>query len=1815
MQPIPTLSCFNNQICIKLSLMHKFKTSILLLLFSTIFTIHSNAQYWGRNTFGQFTNEAVDVEIDANGNSYIAGYLTGETAFQTGLVILNGYSGDAYVAKYNSAGTLIWVKTFGGNFSDRATDLAIGSDGNIVFTGQFFGTATFGAIALTTPMNSKDIFVAKLDPTGTVIWAFREGGIDAENAYGVTVDNQNNVILTGQFKGASNIAGQNVNSAIDPLTGLASFDFFVSKYDENGLPLWVRNGFADYEDRGLAVSVDDQDNIFMTGQFSDTLQFCGNTYYNMAYNLGFVTKLSPIGDLQYFNIIRAGMTMPSDVKVDDENNVVIAGDFLGNMNYQDQNGLHPITNPYSKQGFLIKTENNGAYIWNYTIGSDNPFSLKSIAIDENEDIYSTGWFECTLSQTHDTITHLWNSVGHRDPYLLKVNRDGVHDYIKQFGGHLDDEGHGVAILSGNHPVVCGMFKQDLAVPMNSVAAPVYSAGSNNSTLHYEPISEPFFFFNGDKSANSFLLNAVDGNSEEYNYFIDYFNGIYPVSDSLEGRIWPDLDTMHLCIPEYIGWGSQTFAMSGPAYNYLWNTGDSSYSISVGLTGEYSVYVERIDECLFDRDTIFVQMEEIPPLPFLTDDHLVNDSTISYLDLAFCNPETIEFYFDSLPPGVDFYFSTNNGTIPSDTNNFGPFIDSVSTVFYIVTKNQYCFNGDDFQLILENPITYDSIVLGIAMNSPTFANDSIEICLGERIDFIGIDYITNPNGNFQAIQEPFIDFYYNINNEHDYIESYEYYSTTGWKYLELDLILGYQNLCGIDTTHYHATDSFYVKVNPLPTFNTVLSGDNLLCPNGSVFITTLNTHPNLSWNPTNAIVWTSVNGDSIEVSQPGNYTYSGYVVDSITNCDKYFSFSYSILFKQPPLIDSDPEDGIICPNDSVLFTLPTNYTNYIWIGPNNDTLSTTNSCYGSDMGSYYCHLVDLEGCPLTTLPAQLLEYSTPSIFVYPDPFICPGEEVTIGVSYSGDPNFIWHPTGETTDEIIVSQAGIYSVQIQQCGVTVQDTIEIFDGSFTVTISVNDSILCANEQAVILGNMFTGTYEWNNGQVTGPSYQTDQTGNYFAEVTNEFGCIAQSNTIHVQQVANSSAPLIDDVNICPGNSAQLVSTSLSYWYSMDSVLLDTALNFVIPNVLIDTSFLLAYVQAECPIIYTEVLVSVIDTMYSSPILMDTILCSNQGLTASVVSNTSSFEWFMNGNFVGTTNPITLTPLQINGGGSLVVQLNNSCVQMSLSDSVFVFPFTLISSPFDTVSSCINDSVLLFIDQSFATLNWEWTGNTSLVDSLLISVQAIPIIVSVSALDLNGCQTNELEIVVQSLSNFPTINLPDVSVCLGEDAIITAPSLLNWYSGDSVLISQNTSVTLQNVQNDTTIYYSDPSNSCSLVLQELEIDINGNLIFDEIVGDSVLCMNEVAQFTLTSNASSIEWFLDGLNVGQGSNLMFYNAFSPFTGQLIAVLSNSCQIDTVEFDLTLQPQPQISVNIDSLISCAFAENQFYLNEEMSEINWVGSFGTQTTDTLNFISSNSQESFTVSALDSNGCLSNELVVFVYPSTVYFDFSYSTATNCLNDTLIFEVNTSADTFSIQSPFGIVDTTLFGITLSNATAGNYILWVQDDMGCEYLDTLTIQPYQIPTFDLGSDTIACLNDIYTYYFPSDTNSYSWTTYGGSTQIPLNNSQDLILTATSPQGCVFSDSLFVQTVNCDDIIPNFITANNDGTNDYFFIDDALAYPNCRLEIKNRYGVQVFKVDGYQNNWSGEDCVEGVYFFMFYPNPKVDPLNFKSGFIQLFK
>ncbi len=84
-----------------------------------------------------------------------------------------------------------------------------------------------------------------------------------------------------------------------------------------------------------------------------------------------------------------------------------------------------------------------------------------------------------------------------------------------------------------------------------------------------------------------------------------------------------------------------------------------------------------------------------------------------------------------------------------------------------------------------------------------------------------------------------------------------------------------------------------------------------------------------------------------------------------------------------------------------------------------------------------------------------------------------------------------------------------------------------------------------------------------------------------------------------------------------------------------------------------------------------------------------------------------------------------------------------------------------------------------------------------------------------------------------------------------------------------------------------------------------------------------------------------------------------------------------------------------------------------------------------------------------------------------------------------------------------------------------------------------------------------------------------------------------------------------DCDVTVPNIITPNGDGENQFLVFENLELFPQPKLEVFNRWGTRVYESDNYQNNWSPSDLNPGVYYFTLELGT-IDP---KKGFFQLMK
>lgn len=246
------------------------------------------------------------ITSDSSGNIYIGGYTTGN------LGETNGGGNDTFIVKYDSSGTLLWIKQLG----DTAEGTIIGagdSDGSDIVGGIatdasgniYIGGFTYGNLGEPNG-GSSDVFVAKYNSSGTLLWIKQlgdtsEGTIIAAGAAdgsdevtSVTTDASGNVYLGGFTTG----------SLGETNGGGGNYDAFIVKYDSNGNFQWVKQlgataegtviaaGAADVDDVVNAITTDASGNIYIGGYTEGDL---GET--NGGGSDTFIVKFKPDGTL------------------------------------------------------------------------------------------------------------------------------------------------------------------------------------------------------------------------------------------------------------------------------------------------------------------------------------------------------------------------------------------------------------------------------------------------------------------------------------------------------------------------------------------------------------------------------------------------------------------------------------------------------------------------------------------------------------------------------------------------------------------------------------------------------------------------------------------------------------------------------------------------------------------------------------------------------------------------------------------------------------------------------------------------------------------------------------------------------------------------------------------------------------------------------------------------------------------------------------------------------------------------------------------------------------------------------------------------------------------------------------------------------------------------------------------------------------------------------------------------------------------------------------------------------------------------------
>ncbi len=411
---------------------------------------------------GGSIDEGRAVAADAAGNVYMAGFLSSTVDFDPSVGVYQlGTAGghDAFVAKYTTAGALVWARVFGGASSDEAAAVAVDAAGNVYTTGVFSGAVNFDPAGAAAPLTGvgQNVFVSKLDQNGDYVWAKSWTG----SGRGIAVDAAGNAYTTGSFDAAGDFDPGAGTATLTPGTGGNAA--FVSKLDQAGNYVWAKALTGAGTAAGAGLALDGLGGVVTTGAFTGPVDFDPGAAASLTTAGGFsdayVSKLDAAGNYVWARQLGgADNDAGAAVAADAQGNVYTTGQFRGTADFDPGAGAAPLTSAGDADAYVSKLDAAGNYAWAKPLGGTNTDQGAGIALDSAGHVHTAGSFKSTADFDPGPGAARRAAVGvNEDIFVSELDAAGAFVSAHTFGSGSKDTGEAVAVDNRGAVLVTGEY--------------------------------------------------------------------------------------------------------------------------------------------------------------------------------------------------------------------------------------------------------------------------------------------------------------------------------------------------------------------------------------------------------------------------------------------------------------------------------------------------------------------------------------------------------------------------------------------------------------------------------------------------------------------------------------------------------------------------------------------------------------------------------------------------------------------------------------------------------------------------------------------------------------------------------------------------------------------------------------------------------------------------------------------------------------------------------------------------------------------------------------------------------------------------------------------------------------------------------------------------------------------------------------------------------------------------------------------------------------------------------------------------------------
>lgn len=361
--------------------------------------------------------------------------------------------------------SLEWAESVGGSGDENANNIRVTATGDIYVVGEFHGTVNFapsGPTVERTSVGGEDVFLARYDSSGALVWVRSFGSVSNDNGTGLALKG-GSVYICGRFDDSVDFDPDGIG---DTHSSAGSADAFLTKYGSDGTYQWTRTWGGGGADAGLRVCAGPSDEVYVVGTFSGTVDFDPDALEtdDCSSQGGKDVFLSRFDDAGVHQWVRCFGGVFDDTAqglvVDAAGNSFVAGDFRDSVDFDPGPGIDSHTSNGDRDLFLVSFDSGGLYRWAQTVGGTDHDEAREAGIDLLGNVYVTGEFRSTVDFDPGAGLDECVSNGDADAFLTKYDGDGSYLWTRCWGG-LGEEIGFAAVIEAGVVYVSGVFAQSV----------------------------------------------------------------------------------------------------------------------------------------------------------------------------------------------------------------------------------------------------------------------------------------------------------------------------------------------------------------------------------------------------------------------------------------------------------------------------------------------------------------------------------------------------------------------------------------------------------------------------------------------------------------------------------------------------------------------------------------------------------------------------------------------------------------------------------------------------------------------------------------------------------------------------------------------------------------------------------------------------------------------------------------------------------------------------------------------------------------------------------------------------------------------------------------------------------------------------------------------------------------------------------------------------------------------------------------------------------------------------------------------------------